>query len=641
VQALSLNLEFRLLGPLRVWRHETEVSPTQPLQCAVLASLLLRRGTPVGLPMLLDDVWGHEVPSSAIGSIRTYIYRLRQSLSGSGSRADGAGIKLTSAGYSLEVEPSSLDLERFKTLVAAGRAARTAKNSSLAGERYAAALALWNGEALAGVPGPYAQAQRTKLSELRLASLEEKLICDIERGQHVEAAAELSALVEEHPLRERFCELFMTALYSAGRQAEALRAFHVVSHTLREELGISPSPSLRRVHELILTEQLGRDGANPDEAAVRASAAPLVRPTQLPSELPHFVGRQAQLDYAEKLLGSKSSESGPLTVCVVGGLMGVGKTAFAVRLAHRVAHRFPAGVLFADLGGFDATLRPQRADGCARDVSDVLEEFLIALGIEPNSIPTSRKARSALFRGIAADRKMLVVLDNVQGSDQARELLPGAGGCAAIVTSRNRLPGLITTHQAVPVTLTPFTCDEGGELLRHRLGDTRAVDNPAATYAIVSLCGGLPFALSIVAARALYRPTDSLFTIAHSIEAHPSRLDALKSDDEPGLDVRAALYPSYSLLDSPSARLFRRLGLHAGRHFTDECAAALSGVSLTRVRSLLGRLVHGSLIDEFEDGLYSGNKLVLAYAAELAKEHDAMEPQSIPCSCVTRRNSKR
>jgi hypothetical protein len=193
----------------------------------------------------------------------------------------------------------------------------------------------------------------------------------------------------------------------------------------------------------------------------------------------------------------------------------------------------------------------------------------------------------------------------------------------------------------VPLTLTPFTCDEGRELLKHRLGDTRAVDDPAAAYAIVSLCGGLPLSLSIVATRALYHPNQSLSTIAYSIGAHPSRLDALKSDDEPGLDTRAALYPSYSLLDAPSARLFRRLGLHAGRHFTDECAAALSGVSLTRVQPLLGRLTHSSLIDEVEDGLYSGHKLVLAFAAELAKEHDAMEPQRIPCSCVTLRSSKK
>ncbi|WP_329460604.1 AfsR/SARP family transcriptional regulator [Streptomyces sp. NBC_01497] len=573
------------------------------------------------------------MPPSAIGSLRTYIYRLRQGLGGE----DGAAIKLTSAGYSLEVEPGSLDLDRFKTLTTAGRAARTAGNHTEAGERYAAALALWKGAALAGVPGPYARAQRTKLSELRLASLEEKLAGDVERGQHVEAAAELSALVEEYPLRERFCELFMTALYLAGRQAEALTAFHVVSHTLREELGVSPSPSLRRVHELILTERLGQERPNQNDTATQSPISTFVTPTQLPAALPHFVGRQAQLDRVESLLSAERTTPGPLTMCVIGGLAGVGKTAFAVQLAHRLASRFPHGVLFSDLGSFGPTVESQASDGPGRAASDVLEEFLTALGTAPRNIPPSRRARSALFRGLTSERKMLIVLDNVHGSHQVRELLPGAGGCAVIVTSRNRLPGLLATHQAVPLTLGPFTRDEGRELLTHQLGYARTTDDPAATNAIVRLCGGLPLALSIVAARAVYHPAHALSGIAQSIGTHPSRLDALKNEDEPGLDTREALFQSYSILDSASARLFRLLGLHAGLRFTDDCAARLSGIPLSRARSLLGRLSHGSLIEENDDGLYSCHKLVLAYAAELAKEHETMEPQHIHCLCVERR----
>ncbi|WP_329260397.1 NB-ARC domain-containing protein [Actinoallomurus sp. NBC_01490] len=606
VDLLSVDAEFSLLGPTSVRMGQLELSPGQPLQCAVLASLLLRGGAPASMSALVDDVWGEDAPASAIGSIRTYVYRLRRTLKVAGNDH----IYLSEAGYSLRIDPDALDVNRFKRLLAEARAAEAAGDVTLASTVYAAGLALWRGPALAGVPGPHAQAQRTLLGELRLASLEGRLACDVERGRYVESAAELSALVSEHPLRERLCELFMIALYGAGRQSEALTAFHTITHTLREGLGISPSPRLRKVHELILTDQLQLPhlGLGVSPGHLCAASFP---PAQLPGDLPCFVGRDEESESVTRLVTGATRPPSAVTV-VVDGMPGVGKTAFMVHMAHRLADRFPDGQLFVDLQGFG----PERR---ARDPMDVLGEFLEALGVPAGKIPAGTQRRAVLFRGILANRRVAVVLDNARDSEQVRDLLPGAGGSIAMVTSRVQLPGLVVTHQAAAISLEPLSMDESRRFLVHAFGSARARAEPGATADVADLCEGLPLALSIVGAKAAYRPSMPVASIAADIRSKARFLDAFTNDGEPALDVRSALSWSYEVLSPECADLFHALGGFTADDLTVEAVAPLVQRPASHVGPCLDTLARVHLLAERAPGRYAMNGFMRAYAAELAE----------------------
>ena len=245
---MATGIRFVLLGPVRAWRGETELELGHPQQRAVLAALLLGEGTSRTLEELADLVWGDDPPATALSTIRTCVYRLRQAL----GDENGDLIRSFGRGYRLVADPEAVDVVRFKRLVSQAEAARRTADPALAETLLTEALALWTGTALAGVPGPAAAAERMLLGELRLAAVEEHLVCGLDLGRHAETAAELTYLVATHPLRERLRELLMIALYGAGRQADALAVFHDTRRVLRNELGIDPAPRLQDVHRRIL-----------------------------------------------------------------------------------------------------------------------------------------------------------------------------------------------------------------------------------------------------------------------------------------------------------------------------------------------------------------------------------------------------
>src|SRR5512147_1413210 len=310
---MHAGVRFSLLGPVRLHRHGVETGAGQPRQCAVLASLLLRAGNPVSLSKLVEDVWGDEAPPSAVGSVRTYVYRLRQAL---GEQSDSS-LSLVDGGYLLRIPPDVLDLNRFKATIARAREARSTGDLASAASLLTEGLEMWKGVALAGVPGPFAAQQRSVLGELRLACAEEQLACEVERGRYTEAIAELSALLAEYPLRERICSLLMTALYGAGRQSEALTIYHTTSHLLRQRLGVSPSPELQQVHERILSGrfQLPQGADRPKGAP---ETPPSHVPAQLPAALPSLVGREREQEQVERLVADAEASSS-VAICAVGG----------------------------------------------------------------------------------------------------------------------------------------------------------------------------------------------------------------------------------------------------------------------------------------------------------------------------------
>ncbi|SCE54817.1 DNA-binding transcriptional activator of the SARP family, partial [Streptomyces sp. Termitarium-T10T-6] len=334
-------LRFTVLGPVRAWRGSEVLSPGSPQQRALLAALLLREGRTATAGELIDAFWGEEPPSQALATIRTYASRLRKIL-GQDTLVSESG------GYAIRTDRGALDLTLAQDLAAEAEKARAAGDRCQARTLINKVLGLWDGEALASVPGPYADNQRTRLEEWRLQLTETRLDLDLEVGCHAEAVSELTALTAAHPLRERLRELLMVALYRSGRQAEALAVYADTRRLLAEELGVDPRPELAQLQQRILRadEELARPADEPAPAP-----APL-KPAQLPATVPDFTGRSAFVSE----LGSRlaTAEGSVMAVSAVAGIGGVGKTTLAVHVAHQARRHFPDGQLYVDLQGAGA-----------------------------------------------------------------------------------------------------------------------------------------------------------------------------------------------------------------------------------------------------------------------------------------------
>jgi DNA-binding SARP family transcriptional activator len=243
-------MEFRILGPLEVYAAGQAVPLGGTKQRALLAVLLLNANRVVSVDRLIDELWGEQPPATASHTIQVYVSQLRKVL--------GAGDVLVtrSPGYLLRVEPDQLDLHRFERDLEEGRRALNEGDPRAAAARLRKALELWRGEALADFSfEPFAQAAISRLEELRLVAVEERIEADLALGRHAELVGELSSVVAAHPLRERPRAQSMLALYRAGRQAEALRAYQDARTVLVEQLGIDPSPALQELEKAILNQE--------------------------------------------------------------------------------------------------------------------------------------------------------------------------------------------------------------------------------------------------------------------------------------------------------------------------------------------------------------------------------------------------
>ncbi|MFC7470103.1 BTAD domain-containing putative transcriptional regulator [Actinomadura keratinilytica] len=337
------------------------------------------------------------------------------------------------------------------------------------------ALGLWDGEALAGVPGPHGRTQRTRLEEWRLSLQENLLEMDLEQGCHTEAVSELTALTAAHPLREHLRELLMLALYRSGRQAEALAVYADTRRLLAEELGVDPRAGLRELQSRILAADPAL--AEPETAAEQPASAP-VRPAQLPATVPDFTGRAAFVAELGDALGSVGGRV--MAVSAVAGIGGVGKTTLAVHVAHAARAAFPDGQLYVDLQG---------TDGSAAEPETVLGSFLRALGTPESAVPAGLDERAALYRSTLDGRRVLVLLDNARDAAQIRPLLPGAGGCAALITSRVRMVDLAGAHL---VDLDVMSPEEALQLFTRIVGAERVGAEREAALDVVAACGFLP-----------------------------------------------------------------------------------------------------------------------------------------------------
>ncbi|MER6496056.1 AfsR/SARP family transcriptional regulator [Streptomyces griseorubiginosus] len=653
------QVRFAVLGPVSAWRGAVEVDLGPPRQRAVLAVLLLAEGGRVPVDRLVDALWGAAPPASAVGSVRTYVHRLRRALG-----EDAALIRSVGDAYVVRALPGDLDLADFRELTARAEPVRRAGDLHGAAVHLQDALALWRGPALSGVRGEFAQVRREQLEALRLSALECLLGIRLELGEHAQVVTELAGLVAGHPLDERFREMLMLALYRTGRQSAALETYAEARTLLAEELGVDPAPALQHLYERILRgdgdllavrggvgpatvdrhsatpdavtpdavtpnavtpdavtpDAVTLDTVTPDAVTPAPSATPQPPsphrpsrpvPAQLPSDLPGFVGREAQLAQASDLVPEGDA---PSATVVIGGTAGVGKTAFAIHWARRIAPRFPDGQLYLNLRGFDPV-------GAPVPPAQALRTLLEALGVPPRELPEDQDALAARLRTVLTGRRVLILLDNARDAGQIRPLLPGAPGCLVIVTSRNRLGGLVAVDGARPLRLDVLTAREGRDLLLRRLGAERVAAEPEAVREIVELCARLPLALAVAAARAADRTAFPLAALADELAEGHGSLDAFTDADQ-AADVRAVLSWSYHALSPAAARLFRLLVLHPGPDVSLPAAASLAGLGAAATRSLLAELVHAHLVDEPAPGRYAWHDLLRAYAAELSAGTD-------------------
>ena len=346
-------------------------------------------------------------------------------------------------------------------------------------------------------------------------------------------------------------------------------------------------------------------------------------PAQLPHDIAGFTGRELELAALDSFVFGGGNAA--VVISAIDGAAGIGKTALAVHFGHRAAAAFPDGQLYVNLRGFDPDQPPLAP-------RDVLSRFLRTLGSDSSQMPRDLDELASIYRSLLSGRRMLIVLDNAATAEQIRPLLPGTAGCLALVTSRNRLSGLVARDGAQRLTLDVLAPAEALALLAQIVGHDRVAAEPGAAGTLARLCGWLPLALRITADRATAHRHLKLADLVDELTLEHDRLDAL-SADEAVTQIRAVFSWSYRALPPGSARAFRLLSLHTGQDISAQAAAALINATIPQTRQLLATLTSGHLLENTGRDRYQFHDLVRVYAAECAQHS---EPESQRTSAIGR-----
>ena len=592
-------VEFRLLGPVEVVIAGKPLALGAARQEIVLAQLLLELDHVVSVDRLIDALWTDEPPRTAKSQVQITVSALRHLL--------GADAIVTRPpGYLITVEPDALDLTRYTKLTTSGSRAAAEQRPLDAVRDLREALALWRGPALDGLQGEVMRAAATKLNESRIFAYQECLALELLLGRDHEIIAELTELVAEHPLDERFRGQLMLALYRAGRQADALEVFRAGREILRDELGLDPGDDLRRLERAMLTRDAQLHAPGPQHPARMSSkAGATLVPRQLPRTIADFTGREEILAEVSRVVTSADTDAiaPDVPVVVLTGRGGMGKTALAVRAAHLVSSHFPDGQLYLQL-------RPD-----ARDTSaSLLEQLLRSVGMHPDAVPQDLDGRAGMYRSLLAGRRLLIVIDGAADTDHIVPFLPGTQGCAAIVTSNQRISGLEGVHQFHVGSLDN---ESAQGLLKALVGATRVNAEPDAVDELVQLCEGIPLALRVVAAKLSVRPHWRIAHMLVQLRDETRRLDELDLD---GASVRATLALAYETLSAPARRLLRRLTVLETADFASWVGAPLLDAGIADAEDLLQQLVASHLVEatvsEDDSVRFHLHDLVRIYAAE-------------------------
>ncbi|WP_412538039.1 BTAD domain-containing putative transcriptional regulator [Longispora sp. K20-0274] len=592
---MGADAEVRVLGPVEVVGPDGPVPLAGSRQRALVAMLALGAGVPLGQDRLVDALWGDDPPRTAVKTLHSHVARVRQTLADSGL----PDLLVTrEPGYALALARTAVDAHRFDDQVGAARHRLAAGEHASAAAGFRAALALWRGDPLAdAAPAGWAADEAARLREARLAATEDLWEAELALGRHTAAVGELDRLLVGRPGRERLVGLYMLALYRCGRHADALGAYQRLRTHLADELGVDPGPELQRRYTGILRRDPALDPAPPTVAG----------PAQVPAAVGHFTGRADALATLDELVGSPERR-----IAVLSGPAGIGKTALAVDWAHRVTGTFGAGQLFLDLRGHD----PDTAMAPA----EALGHLLRGLGVAGDRIPSDLADLTGLYRSLTHARPLLVMVDNAGDVDQVLPLVPATTAGFLLVTSRQRLAALGTHHAAAFVGLDVLSPGDGLALLRRVIGAARVAAEPDAAAEVVELCGGLPLALRIAAAKLAADPDQTIGRLAADLGTG-DRLDELSVPGD-SRSVRTVFASAYRALSPDAARLLRLLGTHPGPTFDAHLAGALAGAD---PRAGLAELAAAHLIVPTGDR-YRFHDLIRLYAAECARRDEPDSP---------------
>jgi DNA-binding SARP family transcriptional activator len=541
------GVTFNVLG-----RLEMRAGPDSAQLCGkpatLLALLLLNANTWVDTSHILDALWGKAKPASANRNVKTYVWQLRRMLP---CTADGTPrLQGRRGAYRILVGANELDASLFEQ---AARADWPDTDPGQAAARFEAALALWRGTPFADLPEEITRVAVARLEQVRWHVREQLADALVNCTRFPDAIALLQPLIAEDPLREGLWAQLVLAFSGAGRRGEALSSYQRARRVLLEELGVEPSPALQAAQR----RALGSETPYVDALAPVAQPVP---PRFLPRDLPDFVGREPELD---ALRGTGGVEPDAPQIAVLAGLPGSGKTALAVHVAHLRAVEFPDGQVFCDLHGHDPDEPPAKP-------ADVLAGLLQAFGVPGPAVPDGLERRSALWRSVLRERRVLLVLDDAISSSQVAPLLPGGGSWLALVTTRRRMAGL---DGARSVEVDPLLDAPARELLARGVADDRVAGEPDAALATVHACGNLPAAIRIAAIRLRQHPSWTVATLARRLESPDRLLAELRTGDR---DLSELFTTSYQRLRPAARDLFGTVAaasastLPVGPHGGDE-----------------------------------------------------------------------
>jgi DNA-binding SARP family transcriptional activator len=626
IHGMEGAVRFRILGPLEVIDDGGQpVNFTRRLHRSALALLLLNAGRPCSTRNLAAGLWGDVPLLSPEVSLRSCVYGIRKLL------PDAGRLRTQPGGYLIVAGPGELDLDDFRELARDGREALDAGDARSAATLLGQAADLWRDPPLADLPALPAherllgqrQEARDALTEARLAL-----------GEHRQLLTELRDTVASDPLHEHAWAQLITALYRSGARAEALAAFGRLRMTLVSAYGIDPGPELQDLHRRVLADDphlMLRPAPPPTTpmpalpvrptgpAVAPAAAGPTLatlKACQLPMAIADLTGRAAELARLRSLLSRKG-----LSITVVTGMLGVGKTALAVYAGHSAMPTFPDGQLFAclDDGG-----RP-------RDPQMVLGELLRGLGVPAVSIPTTTFEREALYRSILAGRRVLLVADGATSAEQVKPLLPGSTGSAVVVTSRARLSdlegsrlielgGLSTANSMLLLARISGRNIAGADTEADQDTETEA----AAAREIAAVCGNLPLALRIAGARLAGDPELTMTELAYLLSNDGRRLDELAVGQA---SVRTTLAAA---AQGVSAAASHGLALLASGQPDSTGSAITALIRDPRGNNIAPELADAGLLDRTAGHGYRLHPLVRAYANELLAAD--WSPHSDPAS---------
>lgn len=571
-------MKISVLGALNISVDGRDATPSAGKLRTLIAFLALRHDRVVTTEVLIEDLWGDKPPASALATLQTYVYQLRKLISGDKATANDV-LVTRPVGYLLRLNPDDLDADVFERLVERGNQELHNGNIEVALELLDEACNMPSGQPLSDVyAGPRLAPQVSQLRERILQASELRAEAAQRLGHDDDLVIRLQELISEYPYHESFYARLMLVLQRLGRRSEALSVFSRLRSVLVNELGIEPSKELTSLQQSLL-----RADAPPGVGGSVVTKHEMLRPAQLPRDLPDFVARPELGVITDLVEGAAESA---LPIIAIAGPAGVGKSALAIRAAHRIRNRFPDAQFFA--GGYTT-------DGMPSCQHQILGRFLRAIGIPDSELPDNVEERGQLFRSWTAERQALVVLDDVESTSQITQLLPGGQRCCVLITSRARLESL---EGAYLIDLDVPDIDECCKMLARITGWSDIDANSDEVRTIVRLCGYNPLAIRAVGAQLNARPRRSLRDIAVRLADESTRLQALTVGE---LDPASRLRPSFRILSEEARRALRQLA-GGGNSMTLTSISRILGMDLRGAENIVGQLVRKSFLQEVEAG---------------------------------------